>query len=151
MAFEPIKRLAKNFRNLDLDRIVSVILQDKEVQNFIIELNTQGQLFEGIDSLGVSLKSIGGSYAPFTIEEKKKKGQPTDRVTLFSTGKFYKTFEVNVFSKSFEIEADTIKGGEDLQDSWGDDLVGLTKESRVLLVQRIRLLIIDEIRRQIKR
>ena len=149
MAFEPIKRLIKNIRNLDPDRIINSILRDKEVQNFIIKLNTEGQLFKGIDSLGVKLSDIGGGYSNVTLKMHPEKKR--DTVTLKDTGDFYKTFEVNVFSKGFEIEADTIKDEDDLEDRWGNNLKGLTSESRLLLVQKLRPLVVNEIKRQIKR
>ena len=150
MALERLKRLANNIINLDLDRIVNIILSDRDVQDFIINLNTEGQLFKGIDSLGVSLDSIGGDYAASTKARKGRKGQPTDRVTLKDSGDFYKTFDIDVFAKGFTIEADTIKSGQDLEGRWGDKLVGLTKENKILLVQKLKRLISNAILRKIR-
>lgn len=44
------------------------------------------QLFSGIDAEG---DQITPEYSPRTVAIKKKKGQPTDRVTLRDTGEFY--------------------------------------------------------------
>lgn len=147
-----LKQVANNVIDLDINRIVIGILSIKSVQDFIIKLNTQSQLFEkGEDSLGVKLEDIGGGYSIFTIEEKKKKGQPTDRVTLFDEGDFYDSFSVKLGPDLFEIEADTIKEGDDLQDRWGDDILGLSDESKDVLFKIIKDEIIQVTREKIFR
>jgi len=120
--------------DLDVDQIALEIAQTTTFKRLVITLNTEGlptsQLFElGEDATGRTLESIGGEYSPFTIEEKKKKGQPTDRVTLKDTGEFYESFIVIPFKGGFRIEADTIKDGQDLQNSWGKEIVGLSPEN----------------------
>lgn len=100
---------------------------DIDLQNNIIKLNTIDQLFnDGIDSLGDSL----GEYSPFTVELKKAKGQPTNRITLKDTGDFYKTFKVEVKDDSFFINANPIKDDSNLFDDFGSEIVGLTEENQ---------------------
>jgi len=100
---------------------------DIDLQNNIIKLNTIDQLFnDGIDSLGDSL----GEYSPFTVELKKAKGQPTDRITLKDTGDFYKTFKVEVKDDSFFINANPIKDDNNLFDDFGSEIVGLTEDNQ---------------------
>ena len=76
---------------------------DREVQDEIIRLNTEDQLYEeGIDSQGRSL----GEYTPYTIEIKKSKGQRVDHITLKDTGAFYASFKVRATKTDLIIEAD---------------------------------------------
>ena len=101
---------------------------DVDLKKYIIKLNTIDQLFDdGIDSLGDSL----GEYSPFTVELKKIKGQPTDRITLKDTGKFYKTFKIEVKNDSFFINANPIKEDNNLFDDFGNEIVGLTEENQI--------------------
>lgn len=128
-----------------------VLSQDRSFTDYIIELNTQSQLFDkGIDSTGRSLEDVGGGYSPYTIEIKKSKGQPTDRVTLKDTGDFYQSFRVYLDSRSdLVITADTIKDTTDLLREWGKDIIGLTQDSLELLVLRAKLILIPYVKNKL--
>jgi len=119
---------------------------DVDLKKYIIKLNTIDQLFDdGIDSLGDSL----GEYSPFTVELKKIKGQPTDRITLKDTGKFYKTFKIEVKNDSFFINANPIKEDNNLFDDFGDEIVGLTEENQIKVSKIILDNTIKYIRKQL--
>ena len=119
---------------------------DIDLQNNIIKLNTIDQLFnEGIDSLGDSL----GEYSPFTVELKKAKGQPTNRITLKDTGDFYKTFKVEVKDDSFFINANPIKEDNNLFDDFGSEIVGLTEDNQKKISKTILDNTIKYIRKQL--
>jgi hypothetical protein len=136
MYFEPLKNIARNSIKLDANRIVNAIIRTPEFTNFIITLNTGGQLFDqGINSLGFSL----GEYAPSTIEQKKEKGLPFDRITLFDTGEFYQSFELIAKDGDdfFTIDADPEKEDSNLFEDFGEDIVGLTDESKQILVEKL--------------
>lgn len=60
-------------------------------QDEIKFLQTQEQLFQGTNSKGIDIKP---AYANSTIKIKRKKGLPTDRVTLFDSGDFYRSLQV---------------------------------------------------------
>lgn len=114
----------------------------KHEEELIIHLNTRGeptsQLFvDGINSLGETLESIGGGYSDVTIEIKKEKGQPIDRVTLLDTGKFYDSFKITRTKDSLIIEADPIKDQTNLFDEWGRDILGITDENKAILNERL--------------
>ena len=129
-----LKRVLDNVIALDANKVMQKALSLRLVQEEIVRLNTDEQLFErGINAEGVELADIGGDYAEVTVLLKKEESLPFDRVTLFDTGEFYSSFYVKVFDTYFEIVADTIKDGEDLQNRWGDELLGLTDESRKAL------------------
>ena len=96
--------------DLELNEVAFEIASEKEVKDLVIRLNTKGaktsQLFElGEDSLGDSL----GEYSPFTVEKKKDKNQPFDRITLKDTGEFYNSFVVVPYRGGFTIKANPIK------------------------------------------
>ena len=68
-----ILEIAERLANTNVTQVLVKILNKKSVQKFIIDLNTQVQLFnQGEDSRGVELMAIGGAYAPSTIRIKKK-------------------------------------------------------------------------------
>lgn len=141
MPLESTIRFFNNIINLNPDAIVENILKDAEFQRFIIDLNTEGQLFEkGIDSLGDSL----GEYAATTIEGtanfegKKDKGQRFDHITLKDTETFYKSFAIKVQNGGFLITADPNRGDTNLFDDFGKEVVGLTDESLQIVIDAIK-------------
>ena len=93
--------------------------------NVITDLVTENQLYDkGIDGDGDSL----GSYAPLTIQIKREKGQPTDRVTLRDERDFHNSFRVETDSIQFTIKADDWKAPV-LISYWGEKLLALTDEN----------------------
>lgn len=115
----------KSLKNFDVEKAMLKVVKDND--NIAIDLNTDSQLFDkGIDSKG---NSLPGPYAPFTIDEKKVKNQPTDRITLRDTGEFHDGFFMRTTSFPIEIDSSDSKTGE-LKSQWGDDIFGLTNESQ---------------------
>jgi len=140
--FGRLEDFANNGLALNLYEGLSFMLSFSETKQLIIDLNTgensqRGQLWQGIDSSGASLQTIGGGYSPYTISQKRLKNLPTDRITLLQTGDFYASFRVNVHDDHFTITADTIKNGDDLRARWGDDILGLTEDSIAFLIEEI--------------
>lgn len=94
----------------------------------IVEMNTEYQLFKrGENALGVSMKTYA-PYKPVTIQIKKDKGQPTDRVTLRDTQAFQKSFFIFADNKAAWFKA-TDKKAQKLYDKYGE-IFGLTVENR---------------------
>lgn len=114
-----------------------VFRDDYDLQDYIIFLNTEEQLYKGKDATNKDLEDIGGGYSAFTIAYKQTVGQPTDRVTLKDTGVFYKSFEVEVETDKLIIDAYYLKEGEDLRERWGENLAGLTSESKAKLIEKL--------------
>lgn len=114
---------------------VSEIIQENEA--FIVNMNSEDQLYDkGITREGVSISKYA-PYRPFTIKIKKQKGQPTSRVTLMDEGDFYNSFYVDVGPDRFEIKASDFKT-RDLMKKYGDEILGLTPENvRELIVHYI--------------
>ena len=152
---ERVEKRLQKLINIDIDAVLLSILSDKDLQQFIIELNTKGQLFDkGIDSLSVSL----GDYAATTIEGtvnfkgKKDKGQRFDHITLSDTETFYDSWVITLGGKSFlfKITANPNRGKSNLFDDFGEEILGLTKENLQIVIDAIREKILAEIRLQIQ-
>ena len=119
-------RVKKVNEDLTSGKMIQKIIQENEAA--IIDMNAQEQLFEsGENSLGVSIASYA-PYTPITIEIKKLKGQPTNRVTLRDEGDFESSFYLVISDKQFEIKASDWKT-EELVKKYGSSILGLTKEN----------------------
>ena len=119
-----LTKFIDNLKKFDLEKELLRVVKDNE--RVIIDLNTEDQLFQkGIDSKG---NVLPGPYAPFTIEIKRAKGQPTDRITLKDEGDFHGSFFVDAGSFPIRIDASDSKRNK-LVAEWGEDIFGLTPES----------------------
>lgn len=122
--------LLKKVRKFDVDKILREVWRNPRVENFIVDLITQKQLFEkGEDGKGVSL----GEYTPFSIQLKIEKGQRIDHITLQDKGDFYESVRVFALSKGFRVEADGDKGDDNLFDDFGEDIILVSEESLIIL------------------
>ena len=140
---QALKSYLKKFISLE-KRAFRLVFNTSEVKKKIIYLNTIEQLFEkGIDSEGLTLEPF---YSQSTILYKKKKGQRFDHVTLKDTGVFYKSFAIFVSDDYFLIDADPDKGDNDLLDIYGEDVLGLTEESKTEIVMLAYKVLGDKIR-----
>lgn len=93
--------------------------------HIIIDMNAEEQLWEqGITSDDVPIARYA-PYSPVTIDIKKEKGQPTDRVTLRDEGDFHESFKVQIEGQTIRLTADDPKTG-DLMDAYGKEIFGLT-------------------------
>lgn len=132
--FGRLSDLVENVLSLSVDEAIHSSIVREPIQNKVIELNTRGQLFnKGIDAEGKLLSDIGGRYSPYTMQVANKRSP--NLIDLHDTGDFYRSFRVLPVKDGFVIEADTIKEGEDLRDSWGNDIVGLTDLSMEILAE----------------
>ena len=77
-----IAQLKSALKSLDIQRVASEAVD--ESKDSILDLNVM-QMNRGLRADG---SFISPSYSPMTVEIKKAKGQPYDRVTLRDTGEF---------------------------------------------------------------
>jgi len=106
--------------DVDIYSMLDEVFKMPAIQQTMIDFN-QAQLQGGQDALGQKIVTIGGSpYRARTIKIKKRKGQPTSRVTLKDTGEFYDTFKVKFVQNGYEITADFDKGSSPSSFSEGD-------------------------------
>lgn len=117
--------------DLDIIDLLDEVFRQADVQDTMIDFN-QDQLQDGKDSLGQTIVTIGGSpYRPATVIIKRRKGQPTNKVTLFDTGRFYDTFKVVINKDSYEITANFEVHDGSILDNFTSkfDFLGLDAES----------------------
>ncbi len=116
--------LLKKIEALDIDSIVVDSVSDTE-QDYV-ELQ-QEQMFAGVKADG---NDITPFYTPYTVEQKIKKGQPYDRVTLNDTGDFYNSMRIeNISINSFSPTSTDPKTAE-LEAKYGDKIFGLDADVR---------------------
>jgi hypothetical protein len=118
---------AKRMARLDADDVFVFVFSRNEVLTFVEQLN-KSQLRSGFDSEGTSLKSIS-DYSPTYRALKTRRGVSKDVVDLNFTGKFYDTIQAKYESGNLIIQGDTIKDGQDLQNRWGNKLIGISAEN----------------------
>lgn len=104
-----------------------------EKYDYIIgDMNAQDQLYErGINRNNEELMSID-PYKDITVQIKRFRGQPYDRVTLRDEGDFHRSINVTARHNEFEIYATDIKT-ESLIRKYGDDMLGLTDDNIIEL------------------
>lgn len=116
---------------LESGALVRKVIEDNDAE--ICDMNAQEQLYEqGINRLGVDISDYA-PYSPITIDIKKLKGQPTNRVTLRDEGDFHSSFYVVATDTSFEVKAKDTKA-EHLLSRYGRQILGLTRENLMTLV-----------------
>ena len=101
-----------------------------ETSETAADLNAM-QMFIGIRSDG---KEINPQYSPFTIQEKKKKGQVSDRVTLQDTGAFYKGLGAKANGDIISFFSTDEKSGK-LEKKYGKQIFGLTNENKKIYIK----------------
>ena len=121
-------------KKLDEGKIFVDVISEKQVQRFIVELNTDQLRFQFMNSEGVPLSDIGGEYSPFTMNKAQKKGQPKKSqsdVDLYDEGDYHRSFRIDrIRATSFDITSDPVKDdGTNLLAEWGAEIEGLTFES----------------------
>src|SRR5438105_15278256 len=87
------------------DELVKIVTDHKDK---LADLQA-AQLAQGINSKG---EEINPQYAPFTIEQKKKKtglAGVYSRVTYFDTGDLYKSLQAQVSGTKFSIRSESFK------------------------------------------
>lgn len=92
-----------------------------EAEDTIIEMNISQLYDDGENRDG---KKITPGYTAETIAIKKKKGQPTNRVTLRDTFEWQSSIWVQYLPDGFEIKASDWKT-ERLVQKYGDEILGL--------------------------
>lgn len=152
-----IKRYNATLRNLEyrlrafkdnLPMYLEDIIRDKE--DVIVSAIADDQLYRrGINGRGEKIMSYM-PYAPKTIQNKKRKGQPTTRVTLRDTGAFHKSMFVVFNSEGFYITASDEKT-EELVKKYGEEIFRLTNKNFTRIVRsHIRKELVKRLKRAIK-
>lgn len=162
------EKLFKSVNNailLNETKMFNSVLADKGFQEFILDLN-RSQLFEGEDSLGVSLDTIGGGYSfttefltegkTFTFSPKSKgvkggskKKEFLGTPFLLDTGEYYDSYTLTLSNGFFVINSDPQKEKNNLENKYGKNLEGLQDKNLQKIIDVIREKFIQEVRRKI--
>ena len=135
--FEAVRKVTGNMQKITAAKVLTILIERPELNGLVISLNHDQLFRKGVDSKGVTL----GVYAPFTIEIKKSKGQPTNHITLKDTGDLYNTWTVKMVKGDIVIDANFIKDGEDIieKNRLSEFVTGLTEESLQILIDEIKI------------
>ena len=154
--FGAFKELRDRVASINQNVLINTILSRPEYQKFIIELNTQVQLFElNVDSDGIKLAANRSGYSINTLRISAEEGRPKrgkNRVDLHDTGDYYKSHAVEIGSLKddyFTMISDAQKDETDLIDEWGP-VLGLTEESMNALSEFILLAFLPLLLKEIK-
>lgn len=105
----------------------------RSIEDEIKEINVHQQYDLGQDRNG---DAITPEYAESTIRYKRRKGQPTDRVTLQDTGQYHDTFKIRYEDEGFELYANDWKAGF-LDKKYGKEIYGLQDEAARELADQV--------------
>ena len=137
---EKLEEYLKKIVSLNQDVLLKGVYSKPKVEQFIVSLNTEGQktsqLYNlGEDSEGQSL----GDYTDYSIQLKLNGfgDSRIDHITLKDSGDFYESFEIKVLKDGFRIVANPIKDGDNLEDRFGKDIVGLNENNKKILAKFI--------------
>lgn len=123
----------KSIKDTRSDLESQALLIIAEIQEWIIDLNREEQLFEkGIDSKGSLLKP----YTSYTIALKKQKGEVYNRTTLLDTGDFYEGFYLTAKNGFIEVSSSDDKTGK-LKSKYGKNIFGFTVDHELIINERI--------------
>lgn len=141
-AIKTLKRIQTDF----VTEIVREIVKDNS--NEIIDLNTKDQLFR--DGVGNDDMKLEPAYSNPYKKLKEALSQPTDRVTLRLSGKFYDSFVVQIGDQSFKVNAKDEKT-KWLTKRYGQKIFGLT-DSNLDLFRELVVApeLIKQLRKEIK-
>ena len=115
----------------DLPDLVGGLLEENAP--FIEDLQTE-QRWRGIDSEG---NPITPAYSPFTVQIKKLKGQPVDRVTLKDEGDFYKGMFLSGGNAGNYAIGNRDQKLNRLKSKYGEEILGLTADSKQTIIDEI--------------
>jgi hypothetical protein len=120
--------LNNKIQAFDLDSELDKIISKNE--DVLVDANTD-MLFSGIDANNKSL----GEYAPSTIEYKKAKGHPYDRITLKDEGDYY-TGKKLVKGNGYTIISSDYKNAK-LVEQFGIDINSVDKSRMATITDEI--------------
>ena len=147
--FKPLKKLCDNVKNLTSDKILIQIYADKKVQNFIVDLNRIDQLFETGTDANDNFLGYYSEATELLFGGRDRNKTTADHITLKDTGAFYKSFFVRIYKDGFTIVANSMKDETDLTEVYGKDIIGLNEENLQQLIEKVKVKLIAEIRRQV--
>lgn len=153
-----VKRYNASLRNLEyrlrafkdsLPMLLEDIVRDKE--DVIVSAIADDQLYRrGINGKGEKIMDYM-PYTTTTVRIKKKKGQPTTRVTLRDTGDFHNSMFVVFDAEGFYVTASDDKTPE-LIEKYGDEIFRLTDKNLTRIIRsHIRKELVKRLKKAVKK
>lgn len=128
----------KKYFELDIQSMITDILNTNESKRMLINYNQESQLSKGIDAKGQRIETIasqeqnsGFPYSRYTVKLRGESGLQVQNVDLKDSGEFWKSFDVKVTNENTEIIADLNKPDGNIMDNFESrfDFLGLTDEN----------------------
>lgn len=138
----------RKFKDSLSSELLENIIRDKE--DIIVSAIADDQLYRrGINGRDEKIMDYM-PYTPRTIQIKKKKGQPTTRVTLRDTGAFHEAMFVVFDSEGFYVTSSDAKT-PDLIEKYGEAIFRLTDKNFTRIVKsHIKKELIRNLKKAIK-
>lgn len=132
----------------ELPRLLEQAIYEKEDE--IVSAIADDQLYRrGITGTGRKIMDYD-PYSETTIKIKKKKGQPTTRVTLRDTGSFHRKMHIVLDDVGFYVTSMDDKT-QKLRDRYGDDIFRLTNKNLTRIVRsHIRKEIVKQLKQELR-
>lgn len=150
--------IANNAISLKPKHILVKVYEDELIQEFIIDLNRIDQLFKkGERTDGSTLGKYSefsealseGEVFGFGGDSGTKRKTTSEHIFLLDEGDFYRSFDVKISKTgSFKIEANDIKEDKKLSEVYGQEILGLSGDSKTKLAQEILSEVIEEVRKE---
>lgn len=134
--------LLRRLQRVDIDTAAQLSIEDTASDYTRAQ---RDQLFQGIRSDG---EMIVPPYTPRTVSIKKRRGQPTDRVTLKDTSDFYRGILIDVRQDIFTVQSADEKNIS-LQQKYGVKIFGLSSDKQREYIANLRPVFILNLKKQI--
>jgi hypothetical protein len=138
MFFEALRDQAKRIKSIKINKLLREVWSDPLTQDFIINLNTEEQLFFGLRSDNTSLPPYRNQDY---FEQKQAFGlAPNSNINLKLSGRFYRSFDIIPNSVGFLIDAKTnlYPDSGDFIDVYGLDILGLNENNTQKLTRHLQ-------------
>ena len=138
MFFDALRDKANRIKSIQVDKLLNEIWRDPDTQKFIINLNTDEQLFFGLKSNNEILPRYASSEY---LNEKRAAGVALNPfINLKLSGAFYKTFDVIPNQVGFLIDAKTniYPDSGDFLEVYGLDILGLNENNTEKLARHLQ-------------
>jgi len=153
--FESIKSVLSKARNLKPDKLLYSIYIRNDIKRIIINLNRINQLTKGLNSDGETIgvysivTDITSENTVFIFEGNQYEKIAGEPYNFVDTGDFFRSFQVQVEGDGFIIFADDNKEDESLTDKYGENILGLSRESLNELAEKITPILIESTRKEL--
>ena len=138
MFFDALRDKAERIKSIKVDKLLSEVWRDPITQKFIINLNTEEQLFFGLKANNEILPRYASSEY---LNEKRAAGVALNPfINLKLSGAFYKSFDIIPNSVGFLIDAKTnlYPDSGDFIDVYGLDILGLNENNTQKLTRHLQ-------------